>query len=235
MQLHILENNDSLCNGLIAWMEQIIKEVLKENDKFTIALSGGSTPKLLYQKLALNKNIDWSKIHFFWGDERTVPFSDERNNAHMAFNELLNKIPVPENQIHVMRTDIPLDESVRQYDELLHEYFKGGEAFDLVLLGMGADGHTLSLFPDGKLINDNISWVASGKKTGEDISRITLMPAIVNKSKYIVFLVSGKDKSEMLKNVLELDPYYPANLIDPISKQLHFFLDKDASALLSNH
>ena len=232
MQVHVFDNNEILCDELADWIVNKIKSVLEKQTRFTFSLSGGSTPKILYKKLCERKDIEWDKIHFFWGDERTVPFEDERNNAGMAFHELLNKIPVSKDQIHVMRTDIPLHESLKEYDRILHNYFPSGKTFDLVLLGMGNDGHTLSLFPGSDLLNDNHSWVASAVKPGEDISRITLMPAVVNLSQSIVFLVSGKEKAPMIKNVLELDPYYPANLIAPASNDLHWFLDADASSLL---
>lgn len=232
MKLHIFNDPNCVCDALANWIEELIQNVLKENERFTFALSGGSTPKLLYKKLALKTDIEWSKVHFFWGDERTVPYEDERNNAHMAYGELLNKVPVDPKNIHVIRTDVSIEESVIEYNQILHSYFKNGETFDFVLLGMGDDGHTLSLFPDGDLLKDNHNWVCRGAKTGEDIFRITLMPALVNYSKYIAFLVCGNDKSAMLKNVLELDPYYPANLIEPVSDELHWFLDKPAASLL---
>lgn len=232
MELHIFDNKDLLCDGLLDWITEKIQAVLKVDQKFTIALSGGATPKMLYEKLSLSTSIDWSKIHFFWGDERFVPIDDERNNAGMAFQQLINKITVPADQVHPMRTDIDIPRSVEEYDFILHKYFPKKQTFDLVLLGMGNDGHTLSLFPGSDLLNDNTSWVQSTVKKGENIGRITLMPSIVNNAHYVVFLVSGIEKAPMIKNIIELDPYYPANLIDPESKELHWFLDKEAASLL---
>ncbi|WP_431212574.1 6-phosphogluconolactonase [Puia sp. P3] len=127
----------------------------EKRDRFTIALSGGSTPRALHKLLAAapyKDQIDWSKMHIFWGDERAVPFEDDRNNAKMAYETLLNFVTVPASQIHVMRTDIGPDESAAEYEKILHQYFDSipgaatlPNSFDLVLLGMGDDGHTLSL------------------------------------------------------------------------------------------
>ncbi len=229
----IYDTSEEVCLALAKWIEEKIEEVLQSSDRFTFLLSGGSTPKRLYEILAENKRINWTKVHFFWGDERFVSIYDDRNNAKMAYETLLSKIDVPKENIHIFHTDISIEASIKQYDELLHQYFNGRFSFDLSLLGMGDDGHTLSLFPGGKLLTDNKSWVASDDKPGEDIHRITLMPSIVNQSRYIVILVSGKGKASMLKNVLELDPYYPVNLIESIHGETIWFLDKDAAQLLS--
>ncbi|GAC1379406.1 MAG: 6-phosphogluconolactonase [Ginsengibacter sp.] len=233
MTKQIFENSETLCVALAKWIEEKIADVLLTSDRFTFLLSGGSTPKRLYEKLSENKNINWEKVHFFWGDERFVPLSDERSNANMAYETLLSKVDTPKENIHIFQTNISIEASIKQYDDTLHQYFKGFFSFDLSLLGMGDDGHTLSLFPGGKLITDNHTWVATDIKPGEDIHRITLMPSIVNQSKYIVLLVSGKGKAAMLKNVLELDPYYPVNLIESMNGETIWFLDKDAAQLLS--
>lgn len=228
----IFETSEDVCVALADWIEEKIAEVLESSDRFTFLLSGGSTPKRLYEILAEKKNIEWNKVHFFWGDERFVPISDDRNNAKMAYETLLSKVDVSKEHIHIFNTKLSIETAINQYDEILGQYFSGEFSFDLSLLGMGDDGHTLSLFPAGKLLTDNESRVASDDKPGEDIHRITLMPSIVNRSKYIVMLVTGKNKASMLKNVLELDPYYPVNLIQPVNGELIWFLDKDAAQLL---
>src|ERR1700755_805579 len=147
MQLHVYKDAQELSDAVAKWIADLIGETLKKKDRFTIALSGGSTPQRLHKILAASpykEQIDWSRLHIFWGDERAVPFDDSRNNAKMAYDTLLNFVPVPAAQIHVMRTDISPEQSASEYEKLLHQYFDNTPfSFDLVLLGMGDDGHTL--------------------------------------------------------------------------------------------
>src|SRR5688572_5441595 len=141
MNLHTYKNVDELSIKVADWMTGYIHQVLEKQDRFTLALSGGSTPQKLHKVLAASpfkEKIDWSKIHFFWGDERAVPFNDDRNNAKMAFDSLLNHVPVKKEQVHIMRTDIEPEAAAQEYEKLLNNYFDGREkTFDLVLLGMG--------------------------------------------------------------------------------------------------
>ncbi|MDQ6756750.1 MAG: 6-phosphogluconolactonase [Bacteroidota bacterium] len=237
MQLHIYKDADEVCNALAAWITELIEKTLLEKEKFTIALSGGETPKKLYQKLAsppYKEKIKWNRLEIFWGDERVVPFDDEMNNAKMAYDNLLNKVNIPAEQIHKIRTDITPEESARQYEKILHKFFDGKQTtFNITLLGMGDDGHTLSLFPGSEILNDNQSWVNAvhSKEKGE---RITLMPAIVNKSSTIVFLVTGEKKAKALAEVIEKSssPKYPTQLIKPSNGELHWFLDEVAAKYL---
>src|SRR5438105_2727547 len=121
-RFNVYKTEKQTCNALAKWMTHIIQITLEKQDRFTIALAGGNTPKTLYQILASDyKNeIDWSKIHVFWGDERCVPFDDERNNAHMAFENLLNHVSVLPSQIFIIKTNIPPAESAEQYENILH-------------------------------------------------------------------------------------------------------------------
>src|SRR5580692_9638880 len=165
MHIQVYKDAEELSSEVAAWIAGCIAGTLKEKDRFTIALSGGSTPERLHKILAASpykEQIDWSKLHIFWGDERAVPFDDDRNNAKMAFDTLLNFVPVPAAQIHVMRTDIPAEESAREYEKILHQYFDNTPySFDLVLLGMGDDGHTLSLFPGMPIVHEEKAWAKS--------------------------------------------------------------------------
>ncbi len=126
MHLHVYEDPGMLTHEVAAWSLADIEKTLAEKERFTFVLSGGSTPKALHELLATpfyRDKIDWKKIHFFWGDERAVPFTDDRNNAKMAFDTLLDHVPVVASQVHVMRTDIPPVESAREYEKILHSYF----------------------------------------------------------------------------------------------------------------
>ena len=121
MELHIANDAKQLSEDLASWISDCIQEVLKSQDRFTFVLSGGSTPKKLYDLMAASpykETIPWEKLHFFWGDERAVPFEDDRNNAKMCYEELLDKVPVIAEQIHVMRTDIEPEASVIEYENI---------------------------------------------------------------------------------------------------------------------
>jgi 6-phosphogluconolactonase len=236
MELHVFKDGEALSNGAAKFIADHISATLKTKARYTIALSGGSTPKRLHQILAQSpyrEQIDWSKLHIFWGDERAVPFEDDRNNAKMAYDTLLNFVPVPASQIHVMRTDIGLVESAAEYEKILHQYFdKEATSLDLVLLGMGDDGHTLSLFPGQPVIHEEKLWATAFWLQAQDMYRITLTKTIVNRSACVAFLTAGTAKAHALKEVLKGAPnpdLYPSQVIKPVG-ELHWFVDEAAAA-----
>ena len=274
MELQVYKDAQELSQAAAKWIAGLIAETLKVHDRFTIALSGGSTPKLLHKILAAppcKDQIDWSKMHIFWGDERAVPFEDQRNNAKMAYDTLLNFVQVPPSQIHVMRTDIGPEESAAEYEKILHQYFDaipGGSgptaatrpsasttgttspsgsaaatsapatlpnSFDLVLLGMGDDGHTLSLFPGTAIVHEEKAWAKAFFLAAQDMYRITLTKTIVNRAAHIAFLTTGTGKAHALKEVLKgaYNPdLYPSQEIKPVNGELHWFVDEAAAASL---
>ncbi len=242
MNKEIFIDADHLCLGLAEWITSLIEETLTRKEHFGLVLSGGNTPKKLNLLLAstpYRERIDWKKIHVFWGDERAVPFDDDRNNARMAFDTLLNKVDIPADQIHIMDTSLPPDEAAARYEVLLQDYFGSphmpGQTFDLVLLGMGDDGHTLSLFPGEPVIHEENSWVTSYFLKAQDMYRITLTKNIVNQAGHIVFMISGSGKAHALHELLEGEKnpdLYPSQVIVPSRGELHFFMDAAAAALL---
>ena len=183
-----------------------------------------------------NKKIHWKRIHIFWGDERAVPFDDDRNNAKMAFKNLLSKVNIPPAQIHKMRVDIEPSFAAKDYQKVLQTYFENTEkSFDLILLGIGDDGHTLSIFPGSPVIDDTEHWVNAVLNEKQKMYRITLMPSIVNKASHIAFMVTGENKSEILHRILEgeYEPdILPAQMIKPANGDLNWFLDKKAAEKL---
>ncbi|MBC7652116.1 MAG: 6-phosphogluconolactonase [Deinococcales bacterium] len=239
MNLHTAATKTDLIIDFANWLINDIESTLTTKKRYTIALSGGSTPTELYKILATEfykSKIDWQKIHIFWGDERDVAFEDDRNNAKQAFDLLLNKVPVPPNQIHIINTYFSADIAARKYDQLLHEYFdRMPTSFDLVILGMGDDGHTLSLFPGTPAVNEAAKWAISFYLAAQQMHRITITAPIANKAAAICFLVAGSSKASILKEVLQGDyqpNMYPSQLIKPINGNLHWFVDKDAATLL---
>jgi 6-phosphogluconolactonase len=246
MSLHIYKDLDALSNGLAEWIADLIAKTLQTQDRFIIALSGGNTPKKMHGLLASSpykEKIDWGKLHIFWGDERDVPFEDARNNAKMTFDTLLDLVDVPPAQIHPIQTDIPPEQSAIAYEKILHKYFGGSrdalpqKSFDLVLLGMGDDGHTLSLFPGTAVIHEERAWVSSFFLKSQDMSRITLTKNIVNRSAHIAFLISGSEKAHALFEVLRGDPdpdLYPSQVIAPADGTLDFFVDEAAASKINS-
>lgn len=237
MNLIIKKNSDELSIDFAVWITDYIEKKLQQQSRFTIVLAGGNTPKKLYQLLATEEfknKIDWSKLHFFWGDERYVPFADEKNNAKMVFDNLLNHVAVAKENIHIIQTDIEPELSAIEYEKLLHEYFPDNDkTFDLVLLGMGDNAHTLSLFPGYEMVQEKKRWVQSFYLEEQKMVRITLTASVVNAAGCIVFLVSGGDKAAAVQHVLagEHEPdLYPSQVIQPFNGELYWWIDEAAAA-----
>lgn len=237
MKIIVSKDSNELSKNAADWLVKNIADVLTRQDRFTIALSGGSTPKKLFELLAsdaYHNKIDWRRLHFFWGDERFVPFEDDRNNAKMAFEELLNKVPVNKAQVHIMPTEMEPAEAVASYEKILHAYFDARPvSLDLVMLGLGDDGHTLSLFPGYEVVHENQKWVAAFYLKEQSMYRITLTKAIVNTASQIIFLVAGGSKANAVKEVIKGKPdadRYPAQVIRPNHDELYWFLDEAAAA-----
>ena len=239
MNLHISETKNDLIVEFADWLIGEIERVLAKGTRCTIALSGGSTPINLFKLLASDsyKNkIDWSKLHIFWGDERDVPLTDDLNNAKHAFAILLNHVPIPTEQIHVMDTSVDAQTAATKYEEILHNYFDNEPtSFDIVMLGMGDDGHTLSLFPGTVAVTEETKWAMAFYLEAQKMNRITLTSVIVNKAAAICFLAAGKGKSLILKEVLQGEYHpllYPSQKIQPTTGELYWFVDKDAASAL---
>ncbi len=239
IQQLIYADGDELSRAYAEWLLNFIRQELVTKDRLVIALSGGSTPKKLFRLLAAEpyrSGIDWSKLHFFWGDERFVPYTDDRNNAKMAFDELLGKVPVNTDQVHIMPTDLEPADAVIAYTKILHEYFDGKKhTFDLVMLGLGDNAHTLSLFPGYPIIHEAEEWVSAFFLKEQDMYRISLTKAVVNQSACITYLVAGADKAPAVKAIIEgpVDhDLYPAQVIET-EGALIWFLDAAAAADLT--
>ncbi len=233
-QVHIFQTNE-LAIKLAEYITASINTVLQHKPVFTIAISGGETPKQLYTLLAQElflTQIDWKKIKVFWGDERFVPFDHKENNAKMAFDTLLSHVPIPAENIYRIDTISSPQIAAEEYENILRTLFKMPETFDLVLLGMGDDGHTLSIFP-GESFNVN-KWVDAVYLKSKEQWRISLTPGLVNRSSKIIFMVSGDKKANVLKKVLENTNknQFPAQLIRPLNGNLHWFIDENAGFLL---
>ena len=208
----------------------------------TVALSGGSTPKILYQLLAdpnepFREQIPWSKIHFFWSDERHVPPDHAESNYRMAHEAMLSHVPVPEANVHRVHSENPdAIEAAAEYEETLKQVT--GESLprlDLILLGLGGDGHTASIFPGSEVLQETIRLVAAPWVEKFNTHRITMTLPLLNNGASVVFLVSGAEKAEIVKEVLRGPKQYPAQYVQPANGELVWMLDKAAAALISGN
>jgi len=204
--------------------------------RFSVAISGGETPRRLYEILASSpyrERIHWDEVHIFWSDERCVSEHDPRNNAGMARQMLLDLVPIPPENIHPIRCDQPPLQAALLYEKELKDFFKDQNPnFHLVLLGLGGNGHTASLFPHTPVLNEQLRWVSEVYIPELDMNRVTFTASYINQADQVVFLVSGLDKAVVLEKVLE-GPYQPhelpAQLIRPNGKQPIWLVDKAAS------
>ncbi len=229
---------------------KVTEEILNLSNKrigtkncFTIVLSGGSTPKGIYQCMAspsYRNKFRWDKIHFFWGDERWVLPEDPRSNYRMVLDALLSKVNVPSGNIHPIQTkDCNLQTSAILYEKTISDFFKltkaGFPVFDLLLLGLGQDGHTSSLFPGNPALLENNRLVVATSAKGIPEKRITLTLPVINHAQTIFFLVSGPGKAEIAAKVLEngKEHTFPASDIRPLQGNVLWFLDKAAASRLT--
>jgi 6-phosphogluconolactonase len=209
--------------------------------RFTVALSGGSTPKALYSLLAANyANFAWSRIFLFFGDERHVPPTDPESNYRMVQESLLSKITIPAENVFRAPAENPDAAAVASdYEAQLLRFFelKSGEfpRFDLILLGMGPDGHTASLFPDSPALDEQSRLVVANWVAKFNTHRITFTFPVLNRAAEVMFMASGADKADMLHQVLEgkNTPPFPSQRVQPSDGKLLWLLDEAAAARLS--
>ncbi len=222
---------------------QIADDAVLRTGRMTVALAGGSTPKALYTLLAADPfraKIDWSKIHIFWGDERHVSPDHQDSNYRMAQESLLAHVPFVSSQVYRIQGELPhASDAADDYEKILSQVFSvpSGEVpeFDLILLGMGPDGHTASLFPGTEAVHESSKWVAAPWVEKFQTHRVTLTPVILNQARHIMFMVSGEDKAQALQVVLEgpsQADQYPSQVVDPISGELLWLVDERAARLL---
>jgi 6-phosphogluconolactonase len=233
----------SLAHAAAALFQESAANAIAQRGVFTVALSGGSTPRLTYSLLAAEpyrSQIEWDKIHFFWGDERCVPPDHPDSNYRMASEALLSHIPIAPDHVHRMRGEDPDPaRAAASYEGEIRAVFGAVDLpmFDLVLLGLGPDGHTLSLFPGSAALGADQALVVANWVEKFKIWRITMTAHLVNHAASILFQVEGEDKAPPLREVLygAYDPgKYPAQLIRPADGECYWFLDQRAAALIAD-
>ncbi len=244
VEIRILTTPQELFSTAAEEVVRAANEAVKQRGRFTIALAGGSTPKSLYNLLATNARtaLPWDRMFFFFGDERHVPPNDPDSNYRMADESMLSKIPVPAANVFRIPAENPDAEAVAEaYEETLKKFFalQPGQfpRFDLILLGMGPDGHTASLFPGTGALQEKKRLVVANWVEKMKTHRITLTLPVLNAAHCIIFLVSGIDKASVLRTVLEGDvsaEQYPSKLVRPRDGKLIWLLDRAAASQLKN-
>ncbi len=225
--------------------EEILRaaaDAIAQRGRFTIALSGGSTPRNLYTLIAANASASqpWDQMFFFWGDERHVPLNDPDSNYRMAKETLLSKVPIPPANIFPVPAENPDAAAAAQaYEETLRKFFALAPGdfprFDLILLGMGPDGHMASLFPETAALQEKSRLVVANWVEKLNNSRITFTLPVLNAARCVAFLVSGADKAAVLHEVLEgkaPGEKYPSKLVRPSAGKLIWFVDRAAASEL---
>ncbi len=236
-KVQVLSDKSTLIAQALDLIVEKIYSTLQQQERFTLALAGGGTPKPLYEALA-SQSLPWEKIHIFWGDERYVPGDHPDSNQGMARQAWLNKVPFPQENIHPMPTgsDDP-SRDAQTHDLELQQFFgvKEGEfpAFDIILLGMGDDGHTASLFPTTEALTVSDRLVTVGNKEGQP--RLTFTYPLINQARCVMFLVAGENKRPALAQIFAPDgdeTRYPARGVQP-QGELIWLLDESAGAELN--
>lgn len=239
MSIHILKTIPQLIKAVAFHFISVGNNAIASRGEFNVVLSGGSSPKKLYELLASPEykgQINWEKVNFFFGDERDAPSNDLENNAYMAKRTLFDPLNIPKSNIFPINTSLSLQEAAKSYTTIITTHFGRPDLkFDLILLGLGDNAHTASLFPYTYVLTDKSASIQAVFLEDLKVYRITMTAPLINQARNIAFLVYGQGKAKAVHQVLEgeFDPeQYPAQLIDPEKGELHWFLDEVAASLL---
>lgn len=241
--VHVLADLDAVSEAVAARWPVLAREAIAAHNRFHVALAGGSTPRRLYQDLARQSTtttIDWANTCIYFGDERAVPPEHVDSNYRMAREALLDHVPIPSDQIHRIHAEGPdLQQSARSYAERLNHELPldadGMPAFDLILLGLGEDGHTASLFPQTDILDEHERLVAPVYVERLNAWRISLTLPALNHARQVMFLVAGGAKAQIVHQVLDLQPPLPplpSQRVAPANGTLEWYLDAAAAAQL---
>jgi 6-phosphogluconolactonase len=240
--IRIYADPESLSHAAAELFAAEARQAVTDRGRFTVALSGGETPRRTYELLAqetFRDLVPWQNTHIFWGDERCVPANDLRNNARMAQQALLDHVPLPQHQVYPMICNGSPQEAAAKYEALLRGYFATAPpCFDLILLGLGENGHTASLFPGTSVLDEQQRWVADLYVAEEGLHRLTLTTPVINQAARVVFLVSGSDKAHILRRAVaetQDSSDIPARIIKPTDGELLWLVDREAASLLASY
>ena len=239
--IFIFDSHEQLAEAAAERFVNSAQEAITQQGRFSVALAGGNTPKRVYELLASERfkgRVEWPKVHLFFGDERCVPPDHPDSNYRMANEALITHVPIPPANVHRMAGEGEPSVSALLYETEMRQFVGNvtWPSFDLVLLGLGKDGHTASLFPQTKALTEQGMWVVANWVESLGVHRLTMTAPVLNHGRRIIFLVTGSDKAKALKEVLmgPRDPLrLPAQLIDPSEGTCEWLVDRDAAKLLS--
>jgi 6-phosphogluconolactonase len=236
-EIIVVPDARQLAKAGAACFEQTVANAVRSRGEAAIAISGGSSPRQMYRRLAGQPYVDripWKRIHLFWVDERMVATGDPASNFTAAREDFISKVTIPADQVHPMPVFDPTTAGADAYSRELRSYFGSNQpVFDLIFLGIGSDGHTASLFPDQVHTHKDSDWVLSVKGGNPDVHRLTLNYPVLNRAMAIIFLVSGRDKAEMVHTLLSDDETeFPPQRIQPQGGRLIWLIDQSAASLL---
>jgi 6-phosphogluconolactonase len=239
MALEILDTLEETLSALAAHIIKIGQESIRDRGRFTFSLSGGSSPKRLYSLLASDSytnQLDWTKVYFFFGDERYVPFNHPDSNYLMVKTVFFDPLHIQDSQIFPFQTQLEVKEAGLSYYKTLLSFFgKEPIQFDLILLGLGDNSHTASLFPHTPILHDRVPGTSSVFLEDQKVFRLTFNAPLINLAHHIAFLVFGLGKAEAVRHILEGTKdieEYPAQLIHPLYGETTWFMDTEAASLI---
>jgi 6-phosphogluconolactonase len=249
--VQVFPTAEALADAVARHVAACAGKAISATGRFTLVLSGGSTPEAAYSRLAIGDRqlatvhsrpatrdsrlipIDWRLVHVIWGDERCVPPDDPQSNYRMAREALLDRVPIPEQNIHRIRGEDEPERAAAEYERTLRT--PSSDRLDLVLLGLGEDGHTASLFPGQAAVHETSRWVVAVLAPDKKLWRVTLTPAILNQARNLTFVVSGASKAARLQQVIEgpfVPDQLPAQAIRPSHGRLTWMVDEAAAVRL---
>ena len=240
-QIKVFGSPQELFRGAAEKFCEVGNRCIRENGRFTVALSGGSTPRGLHQELVtrFSSQLSWKDVFFFWGDDRHVPPGNPDSNYRLANETLLSKLAIPQDHIFRIPSELPdAGEAARQYEQTLRDFFRPAPgsfpSFDFVLLGMGPDGHTASLFPGTTALEEKQHLVVANWVEKMKTFRITFTYPVLNNAASVMFLVSGDEKAAMVRKALtEPEANLPCQRVRPANGELLWFLDQGAATKLA--
>lgn len=240
-RIHVLDDAEALARAAADWIVDRLQQEPPLPRAMSVALAGGSTPRLLYRRLAQSpyrERVAWGRVEVFWGDERCVPPTHPESNYAMAREMLLDRVPIPAERIHRVRGELEPERAAALYQRELTDVLEGvppqPPRIDLVLLGMGADGHTASLFPGDDVLHESSRLAAVAHAPTPPQARVTLTLPVLNAARHVLFMVQGQEKAATLARVLTMesagpDPSLPATLIRPLGGELVWMVDGAAA------
>lgn len=241
MQINIFKTEAEVLANLATYFVTIANQAIAKNGRCTVALSGGTSPKKLYELLSsstFKSKVQWRKIDFFFGDERNVPQTDKNSNYLMAKKSLFEPLQIEPAHVFAVDTSLEPDKAAAEYAAAISNYFgEGAIRFDLILLGLGDNAHTASLFPYTPVLYAHTASIKSVFLEDQKVYRITFTAPLINQANHVAFLVYGEAKAEAIHHVIEGSrdiENFPAQLIAPAEGELQWFMDETAAAQLKN-